>query len=111
MVKVIPGLCREAIESACYEIIRARRLSRGDSHVSVEDAITEPTTLVSRLALAIFDDAGRGGEVYTWLNRNAGSWATTRCRPATRAPTARPDSTEAPWLETPGSWLNSSGAS
>ena len=45
-VKVIPGLCREAIESACYEIIRARRLSRGDSHVSVEDAITEPTTLV-----------------------------------------------------------------
>ena len=73
--KVVPGLCREAVESACYEIVRARRLGRGDSHATVEEAISEPTTLVSRLALAIFDDAGKGGEVYAWLNKNIGSWA------------------------------------
>jgi recombinational DNA repair ATPase RecF len=73
--KVIPGLCREAIELACYEITRARRLGRGDTRASVEVAIREPTTLVSRLALAIFDDAAKGGDVYSWLNKNLGPWA------------------------------------
>lgn len=74
--RVIPGLCREAIESVCYEIVRKRRLGRGDSHASVEDALRQPTTLVSRLALGIFDDSGRGGEVYGWLNSHLGNWAT-----------------------------------
>jgi hypothetical protein len=74
--RVIPGLCREAIESVCYEVVRARRLGRGDSHTSVEEALRQPTTLVTRLALAIFDDTIRGGEVYGWLNSNVGKWAT-----------------------------------
>ena len=74
--RVIPGLCREAIESVCFETVRARRLGRGDSHTSVEEALRQPTTLVTRLALAIFDDSGRGGDVYGWLNSNVGKWAT-----------------------------------
>jgi hypothetical protein len=72
--RVVPGLCREAIESVCYEVVRARRLGRGDSHGSVEEALRETTTLITRLALAIFDDSERGGEVYAWLDRNIGQW-------------------------------------
>lgn len=74
--RVIPGLCREAIETACYEIIRSRRLERGDRHASVEEALRQLTTLVTHLALAIFDDSSRGGDVYSWLNSNVGRWAT-----------------------------------
>lgn len=73
--RVVPGLCRSAIESACYEIVRARRLARGDSHDSVEAAIAAPTTLMMRLALTMFDDSSKGGEVYAWLNKNVGTWA------------------------------------
>ena len=74
--RVIPGLCRQAIESVCYEIVRSRRLGRGDSHPSVEAALGQPTTLVARLALAIFDDSNRGSDVYGWLNSIFGRWAT-----------------------------------
>jgi hypothetical protein len=73
--KVIPGVCRSALEAVSYEITRRRRLGRGDTHESVEDALTEPTTLVSRLALAILDDGTRGGDVYVWLNNNVGGWS------------------------------------
>jgi hypothetical protein len=73
--RVVPGLCRSAMEEACFEIIRQRRLARGDSHAAVEEALSTATKLMERLALAIFDSAGRGGDVYTWLNRHIGCWA------------------------------------
>ncbi|HWE56528.1 MAG TPA: hypothetical protein VG435_13525, partial [Acidimicrobiales bacterium] len=73
--RVVPGLCRSAIEEACFEITRQRRLGRGDSHSSVEDALAATTTLMTKLALAVFDDADRGGDVYTWLNQHVGTWA------------------------------------
>lgn len=74
--KVIPGVCRSALEACVYEVVRRRRLGRGDSHESVEAALIAPTTLVSRLALAIHDDDQKGGEVYSWLNKHIGNWAT-----------------------------------
>jgi ABC-type hemin transport system ATPase subunit len=78
--RVIPNLCRTAIEEACFEIVRRRRLQRGDSHQDVEDALLGARTLMARLALAIFDDSSRGGDVYTWLNRRLGSWAADAAR-------------------------------
>jgi hypothetical protein len=30
---------------------------------------------MTKLALALFDNAGRGGEVYDWLNQHVGYWA------------------------------------
>jgi hypothetical protein len=60
--RVVPGLCRSAIEEACFEIARQRRLGRGDSHSSVEETLAATTTLMHRLALAIFDTADRAGE-------------------------------------------------
>jgi hypothetical protein len=73
--RVVPGLCRSAIEEACFEITRQRRLTLGGSHGEVEAALAATTTLMHRLALAIFDTADRGGEVYGWLNQHVGSWA------------------------------------
>jgi recombinational DNA repair ATPase RecF len=73
--RVIPGLCRAALEDVCFEITRRRRLGRGDSHADVESALAATTKLIPRLALAIFDDASRGGEVYAWCNRQIGNWA------------------------------------
>jgi hypothetical protein len=73
--RVVPGLCRSALEDACFEIIRQRRLGQGDRHAAVEEVLSMTTRLMERLALAIFDSAGRGGDVYAWLNRNIGCWA------------------------------------
>jgi hypothetical protein len=65
--RVIPGLCRAAIEAACMETVRRRRLGRGDKHADVEDALADqkPLTLA---ALALFDDAQRGGDVLARIN-------------------------------------------
>jgi recombinational DNA repair ATPase RecF len=78
--RVIPNLCRTAIEETCFEIVRRRRLRRGDTHQDVEDALLAAKTLMTRLALAIFDDSSRGGEVYSWLNRRLGPWAADAAR-------------------------------
>ena len=60
--RVVPGLCRQAIEAACLEAVRTRRLGRGESHDSIEALFEEHTKLLPRLALALFDDAERAGE-------------------------------------------------
>lgn len=70
--RVIPGLCRDAIEEACFEITRRRRLAAGARHEAVEHILADTSKLLPRLALAIFDDPAKGGEVYTWLNSKLG---------------------------------------
>jgi recombinational DNA repair ATPase RecF len=61
--QVVPGLCRAAIEAACVDVIRRRRLSRGESHARVEELLDANPKTGSKVALAIFDNAGRAGEV------------------------------------------------
>lgn len=72
--RVIPGLCRSAIEAISHELVRKRRLARGDGHAGVEDVIAAAKTTNQMLALALFDDVERGGEVLTRLN-SYGRWA------------------------------------
>ena len=69
--RVVPGLCRLAIEAACAEVVTARMLRRGGSHEAVAAALALPTTLRSWLALAIHGNPGRAGEVQGWLAANA----------------------------------------
>jgi hypothetical protein len=69
--RVIPGLCRAAIEAACMETVRRRRLGRGDRHADVEDALANQT-LTSLAALALFDDPQRGGDVLARINNAFG---------------------------------------
>jgi len=60
---VVAGFCRSALEAACHEVIRARRLKAGVRHADVEQELTVTQKLRQLLALALFDDAGRGGDV------------------------------------------------
>ncbi len=68
--RVIPGLCREALEAACMETVRRR-----------------PPYFA---ALALFDDMDKAGEVMTRINRDGGRPAprSTR-RPAEAIPLVR----------------------
>jgi len=66
--RVVPGFCRAALEAACIEAVRRRRLGRGDTHVEVETALGAANTLNQKAALAFFDDPARGGEVLARCN-------------------------------------------
>lgn len=72
--RVVPGLCRGAIEAACQEVYRRERLKDGRGHVEVEDALREAKTTTQLAALALFEDVARGGEVLGRLN-SFGGWA------------------------------------
>ncbi|MCZ2826036.1 MULTISPECIES: AAA family ATPase [unclassified Modestobacter] len=73
--QVVAGFCRNALEAACHEVIRRKRLGRGERHADVESAIAGATTLTATTALALFDDAQRGGEVLSHYNARQGQWA------------------------------------
>jgi hypothetical protein len=75
---VVPGFCRFAVEAACIEVVRRRRIGRGDPHADVEDAL-EGATVNQLAAMALFDDPRRGGEVMGRLNQ-LGAWAATTFR-------------------------------
>jgi predicted ATPase len=76
--QVVPSFCRAAIEAACIEVVRRRRIERGESHVSVESELDRAAKTTSKLALAIFDDANRGGDVaakvQSWGEAAADAW-------------------------------------
>ena len=66
--RVVPGYCRLAVEAACVAAVRRRRIGRGDPHAEVEAELERLQRLTSYVALALFDDRGRGGEVLARLN-------------------------------------------
>jgi recombinational DNA repair ATPase RecF len=72
--RVVPGLCRLALEAACMEVVRRRRLAAGDTHDAVEQALLDADTLSKRMALTLFDDAERTADVMSRLNQ-FGGWA------------------------------------
>jgi hypothetical protein len=76
---VVPGFCRFALEAACIDLVRSRDLARGRPHGAVEEDLATATTLVPKVALALFGDGARAGEVYGTLNR-AGPWAADALR-------------------------------
>jgi hypothetical protein len=69
--RVVPAFCRSGVEAACVETVRRRRLRAGVMHTDVEAALDDADTLRKRLALALFDDITRTGEV----NQRLGSWS------------------------------------
>lgn len=70
--RVVPGMCRIAIEAACTEVVRRRRISRGEPHAEVETLLFNSTKLGPRVALALFDDATRTQEVFDEIKRRFG---------------------------------------
>ena len=54
--RVVPSLCREAVEAACSEIVRGKAVARGESASSVDERLRATRNLRSLLALALLDD-------------------------------------------------------
>lgn len=73
--RCVPGHCRGAIEAACLETIRRRRLGRGDPHAQVRSDIESSRTLTQIMALALFDDREAGSKVMAEVNRKINSAA------------------------------------
>ena len=68
--RVIPGLCRLAVEAACMEAVRRRRLGKGENYAAVEDLLTAASHRLTTLAaLALFDDQEKGGDVLGHLRK------------------------------------------
>ncbi len=61
--QIVPGYCRAALEAQAIELVRRRRIGRGESHADVEHLLEQNDQLKPLLALALFDNAGKGGEV------------------------------------------------
>ena len=73
--RVVPGFCRQAVEESCAQIVWRRRLRAGRPHEDIEDELTRVTTVNQWMALALFDDPERGGDVMSTLNKRQGPWA------------------------------------
>jgi recombinational DNA repair ATPase RecF len=70
--QVVPGLCRLALEAVCIDVVRRRRLARGEAHADVARMLGEAASLTRLASLALFDDAARGADVPARLERDAG---------------------------------------
>ncbi|WKT97472.1 AAA family ATPase [Micromonospora soli] len=78
---VVAELCRSAIEAACHRIVWRRRAARGVPHDEIEAAVVAASRqLTNTVALALFDDADRGGEVLGYLSRRHGPRAVAAYR-------------------------------
>lgn len=73
--QLVPGFCRMAVEAACAQTVRRKRLGRGDPHEEVEAALAEAHGTHALVTLALFDDPGRHGDTYSRLNNQHASWA------------------------------------
>jgi energy-coupling factor transporter ATP-binding protein EcfA2 len=72
---VVAGFCRSALEAACHQAVRARRIEAGVRHAEVERELIAAQKLRQLLALTLLDDAGRGGEVVPALRKLGGQAA------------------------------------
>lgn len=68
--RVIPGFCREAVEAACVDVTRRRRLGRGERFVEVEELLERAETLREKAALAWFDTKARVHDVGDELDKH-----------------------------------------
>jgi recombinational DNA repair ATPase RecF len=68
----VAGLCRGALEAACFEVIRSRQLAAGVPHADVERALESAHTLHQVMALALFGSSDHGNEVVTKVRELGG---------------------------------------
>lgn len=78
--RVVPNLCRQAIEAACLESGRRRLLQIGMGVDEYEEMWTDAPRLLPRIAIALYGDADRAGDVYRTINNKFGLWAADTAR-------------------------------
>jgi recombinational DNA repair ATPase RecF len=66
--RLIPGMCRLAVEAAFTDAIRRQQLRAGRRHAQVEADIESADKLNKKAALAMFGDASQGGRVLPRLD-------------------------------------------
>ena len=67
--RVVPGLCRTAVEAAFTEAIWRQQLRAGRRHEEIEEALEAARIRLNPLAaLALTGDASKGGDVLPQLN-------------------------------------------
>jgi hypothetical protein len=77
--RLVPGFCRSGVEASCVDVVRRRRLKAGAMHHEIEALLEGADTLRKRLALALFDDVTKTGDVGRSLaNRWSGADAVVR---------------------------------
>ncbi len=67
--RVVPGICRQALEAACVEVILRRRLAAGESHAEVERLLADNSKLNPLIALAMTDAPNLVEDARAKLNR------------------------------------------
>jgi len=65
--RVVPTFCRAAIDAACEDAFRRRRLEAGDMHEDVEKALGKARTTNAKAALALFGKPKKAADVHTRL--------------------------------------------
>ena len=73
--RVVPVLCRGALEATLADRYRALQLASGVKHEQVEGALTHAETLTKLAALALVGDVSRGGEVLPKIKRLGNRYA------------------------------------
>jgi energy-coupling factor transporter ATP-binding protein EcfA2 len=68
-VRVVAGFCRMALEAAAAEAATRRMRGQGKRFAEVEAELQRPTTLFMWLALGLFGDPARSGDVTAHLQR------------------------------------------
>ncbi|MFC6882137.1 MULTISPECIES: AAA family ATPase [Actinomadura] len=73
-VPVVAGLCRTALEAACLEVLRRKRLGAGAPYAEVEALARSARTLADMMSLAAFEEIRPRAAVRAHLGRH-GQWA------------------------------------
>ncbi|MEU5585047.1 hypothetical protein [Streptomyces chrestomyceticus] len=80
VARVLPGLCRTALEAALLEPARRRLLGRGLPHAEIEQHVAKAHKLTELAPLALYGETDRVGETMTDLTRAYGQQATDHIR-------------------------------
>ncbi|WP_043195586.1 AAA family ATPase [Streptomyces sp. NRRL WC-3725] len=80
VARVLPGLCRTALEAALLEPARRRLLGSGLPHDDIERRIAKAHKLTELASLALYGETDRVGETMTDLTRAYGQQATDHIR-------------------------------
>jgi hypothetical protein len=78
----VAGYCRSAVEVACQEVVRTRRIKAGARHADVEQALEDAETLHDVVTLALFDNPSQGDQVRRKLHDIGGRAAVDAFRAA-----------------------------
>jgi hypothetical protein len=67
LMRVLPGLCRMAVEAAARDVFYARRFAAGASRAATEESWDRAVRVTSRVALALHNDADE--DISPWRER------------------------------------------